>query len=183
MKNISPNSSLKIVFLLIIFSVLTIAPLSKAETIDLPDLQSRSNSGDREAQNLLGVRHFTGDGLPQNNLKAAELFTRSARQGLSKAQFNLAYMHHKGIGLNQDYTKACVWYKAAAEQGHNEAQESLDSLKQYMTSAKLQEVSRLTAQIPTNTVIARNSHQTNPKKTAPEALQQWLNTIQPAAGK
>ncbi len=91
-------------------------------------------------------------------------------------------MHHTGIGLNQDYTKACVWYTAAADQGHSEAQEVLDSLLRYMNSEKLQEVSRLTAQIPTNAVIARNSQQTNSSRTDPEALQRWLNTIQPAAG-
>jgi TPR repeat protein len=157
MKNISSALSLNIVFLVVLFSFFTLPPFADAGTIDLAELQSRSNSGDKEAQNLLAVRYFTGDGLPQDNLKAAELFTRSARQGLAKAQFNLAYLHHKGLGLSQDYTKACVWYKAAADQGHSEAQESLDSLQRFMSSAKLAEVSRLTAQILTNEVLARNN--------------------------
>jgi len=113
---------------------------------DLYALEAASANGDKEAQNLLALRYYKGDGVPQDNAQAAILFKRAARQGLRKAQFNLAYMYHHGIGLPQDYNMACVWYKAAADQGHSEARKALNRLLQYSSNANLQEIDQLYAE-------------------------------------
>ena len=59
-----------------------------------------------------------GEGVEQNDVKAAEWYIKAAKQGNVSAQFNLALMYENGQGVEQSHTKAAEWYLKAAEQGH-----------------------------------------------------------------
>ncbi len=59
---------------------------------------------------------------------AAELFKKSAKQGIVEAQYNLAIIYASGKGVTQDYQQAATWYHKAAEQGHAQAQYNLGLL-------------------------------------------------------
>lgn len=154
---------------------------AQTEPESIAELQSRSDKGDREAQNLLGIKYYTGDGIPKNELQAAELFTRAARQGLKTAQFNLGYMYHQGLGVPQNYIQACVWYKAAADQGHSEARASFDYLKPYLSDENLDSITRLSSQIPAIAITAADENPDD-NQADPVRLGEWIKSIQPAAG-
>lgn len=169
-------------FFLSIFLTFSLMSYAQAEQTSLAELQTKSANGDKESQNLLGVKYFTGNEVNKNELKAAELFTRAARQGLAKAQFNLGYMYHQGKGLTQDYMQACLWYKAAADQGHSEAAASYNSLEPYLDDAKREKIAHLSTQIPAHSVANTNERPSS-SSSDPVRLGDWIRSVQPAAGK
>lgn len=64
----------------------------------------------------------SGKGVPQNYSKAAELFTKSAKQGNVKSQQTLGLMYLKGDGVIQNSSKAIKWLTSAANQEDAKAQ-------------------------------------------------------------
>jgi hypothetical protein len=84
-----------------------------------------ADTGDREAQSLLGLMHFAGQGTPQSYPKAIIWLRKAAAQGEPKAQFKLVSMYANGQGFERDYQKAAMWYLIADSGGHPEAGKSL----------------------------------------------------------
>ncbi|MCQ2069689.1 MAG: sel1 repeat family protein [archaeon] len=80
-----------------------------------------AETGDPEAQNLLGIMYDEGDGVEQSFEKAVEWFTKAAEQGHIDAQFNLAEKYEKGEGVEKSLETAAEWYGAAAEQDDEDA--------------------------------------------------------------
>ena len=74
------------------------------------------------AQNNLGVMHYKGQGVPQNDAEAFRWYRLAADQGDATAQSNLGGMYEKGEGVPQNYVEAVKWYRVAAEQGYANAQ-------------------------------------------------------------
>lgn len=60
----------------------------------------------------LGYNYMTGQGLAQDDVKAAELFTASADQGNQYAQANLAMLYDQGRGVAQDIVRAVHWQRS-----------------------------------------------------------------------
>ena len=67
----------------------------------------------------------SGQGVPQNNSKAARWYQKAAEQGDSDAQKNLGDLYRRGEGVRQDAQEAVSWYQKAATQGHSRAQLNL----------------------------------------------------------
>jgi TPR repeat protein len=61
-------------------------------------LNSRAESGDREAQNNVGLCFQFGYGTAQDYGEAEVWFRRSAEGGLATAQFNLGGLYFEGMG-------------------------------------------------------------------------------------
>ncbi|MDR3293678.1 MAG: hypothetical protein LBT20_06215 [Clostridiales bacterium] len=78
----------------------------------------KAESGDAEAQLIVGVMNERGDGVPQNPEEAVKWYRRSATQGNADAQNTLGYAYETGRGVPQDYTEAAKWYEKAADQGN-----------------------------------------------------------------
>jgi TPR repeat protein len=73
----------------------------------------------------LGVRYYTGEGMPQDHREAARLFRLVADQGYAEAQNNLAICYAKGEGVPQNPSEAARYIRLAADQGHAQAQFNL----------------------------------------------------------
>jgi len=84
---------------------------TSSETIE--ELKQRAESGDAEAQYLLGSRHRNGFGVAADNEKAFRLLHASAQQGHALAQSDLGIML-SNIGEDK---KAAHWTEKAAKQG------------------------------------------------------------------
>lgn len=84
-----------------------------------------AESGDGEAQNLVGVLLESGKGTAQDFPQAMQWYQRSAEQGEKFGQFNLAQMYRTGRAGSPDLDKAVHYYALSAEQGYGEAQFSL----------------------------------------------------------
>jgi TPR repeat protein len=100
--------------------------------------------GDPEAQNYLGIRYESGDGIAQNTQKAAYWFRQAAEQGFPESQFRLGELYAQGNGVPQDARLAAEWWQQAATQGNVLAQSSLaeayakgDGVKQDYRAARL----------------------------------------------
>jgi TPR repeat protein len=72
-----------------------------------------------------GMRHYAGEGVPQNFSEAARLFRLAADLGHALAQFNIAVCYAKGEGVPQDFSEAARYARLAADQGHAHAQYSI----------------------------------------------------------
>ena len=92
---------------------------------EFEDTLKKAEQGDADAQSNLGFMYAKGQGVPQNNKKAAYWFTKAAEQGDASAQYNLGVMYDNGQGVHHDYKQAVYWWTMAAEQGDASAQFNL----------------------------------------------------------
>ena len=101
-------------------SVAHAAPEIKGERTSISLAQTRIEAyrGSPEAQYNLAILYYNGDGLVRNRTKAAEWFTKSAKQGLDRAQYNLGALYFSGLGLDRDYKVANTWFRLSAEQNY-----------------------------------------------------------------
>jgi TPR repeat protein len=76
---------------------------------------------DPAAQTNLGVMYDSGQGVPQDFVKASQMFQRGAAQGNAIAQCNLASMYFHGVGVEQNFEQALTLYTLSAEQGNQVA--------------------------------------------------------------
>ena len=79
-------------------------------------LQELAKTGDREAENNLGLCFEFGYGTAQDFREAAVWYLRAAKGGLGTAQFNLGGFYFEGKGVEKNFATAVMWYTRAAEQ-------------------------------------------------------------------
>jgi TPR repeat protein len=64
-----------------------------------------AESGDKVAQASLGLLYQTGQGVPKDQVRAVELFKRSAKQGYPFAFTALANSYYEGLGVEKAQKK------------------------------------------------------------------------------
>lgn len=84
-----------------------------------------ANSGNPQAQNMLGDSYYYGLGGSMNLQEAAKWYLRAAEQGYVDAQFKiaLAYLDGEGVAPNNDI--GLTWLLKAANNNHPDAQDAL----------------------------------------------------------
>lgn len=87
-----------------------------------------AESGDADAQFLLGVLYANGEGVAVDHAQALLWYARAAEQGHAGAQRNLARRFYFGEGVPQDYLTALAWFQRAAENGDAEAMASIGQM-------------------------------------------------------
>ena len=97
------------------------------EAVDL--FQKAADLGHSEAQLMLGMCYFNGDGIKRDYDEAVKWFRKAADQGNALAQYNLGVCYINGIGVNKDPAEAVKWYRKAAEQGYEPAEKALGKMK------------------------------------------------------
>ncbi len=90
----------------------------------------QAESGEANAQYVLGRRYYYGDGVIQDRKKAVAWQTRAADQGHAAAQYVLGLLYLAGEGVDQDSQHAVVWISRSAELGLAEAQYALGMMYQ-----------------------------------------------------
>ena len=91
-------------------------------------LEPFANSGDSDAQNLLGLLYLRGEGVARNPSEAARLFHVSADHGNKRSQFQLGRLLLEGVGVERDEVEAFRYFELSARQGVAPAQLALGSL-------------------------------------------------------
>ncbi len=88
-----------------------------------------AESGDPQAQFRLGMLHYLGRGVREDERQAFDWFQRAAKAGNIDAQYRLATLYTLRQGLPADTDDADIeaarWYFSAAARGHAEAQYAL----------------------------------------------------------
>jgi TPR repeat protein len=106
------------ILLVLACAFLTVRMFSQSSADEpFASLQKRADAGEAKAQNELGVRYRTGDGVEQDRVKAAELYRLAAKQGYAVAYFNLGTAFYNGDGVITNENAACKWFLLASEEG------------------------------------------------------------------
>lgn len=87
----------------------------------LAGLKSAATSGNRTAQDLMGVHYLANDVYA----KAAYWFQKSAQQGDTSAENHLGTMYRQGLGVQKNFITAIYWYQKSAAQGSADAADKL----------------------------------------------------------
>ena len=88
----------------------------------LETVRGIANSGNADAQLLLGIMYQMGVGGEEHQADAAYYFRMAAEQGIASAQTNLGKCYLAGDGVSEDNNKAFEWFEKAAKQGDAEGQ-------------------------------------------------------------
>ena len=106
------------------------------DAVTFAQLQQLAEKGNSVAQNALGLRYATGDGVKLNETEAALWFTKAAEQGSVVAQSKLGSLYWVGRGVPQDLNRAYFW-TVLARAGGDEASKALATvLSSHMTRAQ-----------------------------------------------
>jgi putative methionine-R-sulfoxide reductase with GAF domain len=87
------------------------------ETATLEQLQQMAEKGDPAAENVLGLRYATGEGLKLNEQEAVRWFTKAAEQGNVAAQSKLGSFYYSGRGVPENFNQAYFWIVLASANG------------------------------------------------------------------
>lgn len=86
----------------------------------LETVREIANSGNADAQLLVGIMYQMGVGGELHQTDAAYYFRMAAEQGLASAQTNLGKCYLAGDGVQEDDKKAFEWFEKAAK--HDDAE-------------------------------------------------------------
>ena len=101
-------------------------------------LRPAADSGNADAEELIGVMHAMGLGTPRDDLRAFEWYLRSSLKGHPGAQSGLGWYYELGRGLPApDLVRAYLWYALSAIGGDPDAPDSLDSVALKMTPEEI----------------------------------------------
>ena len=75
--------------------------------------QQKSNHGDVDAMNQLGIMYARGRGVIKDDGIALKWFRESALQGYPPAMVNLGTMYQLGMGGHRHYRRAYAWIRVA----------------------------------------------------------------------
>jgi TPR repeat protein len=103
-------------------------------------------SEDAESQFEWGQRFEKGEGVSQDDVRAAECYLKAAVQGHTAAQFSLGLLYGRGRGVSRNGASAQQWLRQAAEQGHPGAQYHL-GVHLYQDSKRLPQAQASEARI------------------------------------
>jgi hypothetical protein len=80
----------------------------------VPVFQRLAKIGHPEAQRLLGIAYYLGQGVPQDFERSLYWFEKSANQGCWTAYSGTATLYRDGKGTAVDLGKAYMWFNIAA---------------------------------------------------------------------
>ena len=110
---------------LLVLCALPAAAQEKAK-VNIEDLKTRSNAGERGATRQLAEMYYIGkDGVEQDFAEAARWYEKLAKQGDVRAQTTLGLMYSRGYGVKKDSQTAHRWWNFAAAQNDPGAQYNL----------------------------------------------------------
>ena len=96
------------------------SPAPDVETATVDQLRQMAESGNPDAENILGLRYFQGDeinGIRKDEQQAFHWFNRAAEHGSLKAQSKIGFLYRSGRGVPQDLNKAYFWAAVASARG------------------------------------------------------------------
>ncbi|MFM9016747.1 MAG: tetratricopeptide repeat protein [Verrucomicrobiota bacterium] len=105
------------------------SPLQARAQVVSPEVFTRADDGDLDAQITLAGCYGSGLGVPRNLALSAKWLGRAAEQGHPESQYRFGGLHYApanaSVGLPIDHSVAAEWFRRAAVQGHKWAQFSL----------------------------------------------------------
>jgi hypothetical protein len=125
-------------------------PISSSPLPDRPNYKTfasgsagrtTSKPADAETSWNLAMNYFRGNGVPKNDVLAAEYLKRAANLGDRRAEKALSHFYLQGVGVPRDYVRAYTWASIAQRQGADVAAD-LSTIRKRMTDADLRTAER-----------------------------------------
>jgi Sel1 repeat len=79
------------------------------------------DQGNADAQDILAVMYYVGQGVPQSRTEAIRLYRLAAEQGNAHAQDALGFAYQNGVGVQRDVSEAAKWFRKSADQDNIDA--------------------------------------------------------------
>jgi putative methionine-R-sulfoxide reductase with GAF domain len=105
------------------------------ETATVDQLKQLADKGDADAQNALGLRYASGDGVSQDEREAVSWFTKAAENGNVKAQVALGTRYWAGRGVEPSLREAYFWTVLARAAGDKNSKTFAELLASRMSRA------------------------------------------------
>lgn len=105
-------------FFLAIFSFCLITLSHADDSLNVDDLRQKAAMGNINAQIMLGLCYYKGEGVKQSYSLAKKWYFHAASAGNSNAQWRLGLMYSLGYGVNKNDATAVKWFRKSAEQGN-----------------------------------------------------------------
>lgn len=95
----------------------------RVETVDSPldALRLMAEQGNAAAQDNLGDRYLSGEGVTKDSAAAVRWYRAAAEQGRADAQTRLGLLYAQGEGVPRDEVEALAWFILAARGGDEDA--------------------------------------------------------------
>ncbi|MHA1571103.1 MAG: tetratricopeptide repeat protein [Alphaproteobacteria bacterium] len=104
----------------------------------MSELMPVAEAGDATAQELVGVLHALGLGVPQDRAKAFAWYLRAAQNGHAGAQSGVGWYYEVGLGgVPVDLVLAHTWYTVSAVGGDIDAAVSVTEVEKKMSSEQI----------------------------------------------
>ncbi|OQQ09880.1 hypothetical protein BK411_04820 [Vibrio splendidus] len=97
---------------------------------DVVQLLDEAYQGQLDAQLSVAYLYLSGEGVEQNDEKAAEWFVTAANNGSPEAQTQLGLMYISGSGVQASQAEAVTWIGMAAAQEYDPALDLLHWMSQ-----------------------------------------------------
>ncbi len=112
-------------------------PSAAVETASFDQLKQIAEKGDPVAENALGLRYATGEGVKLNESEAVRWFTKAAEQGNVAAQSKLGSIYFSGRGVAQDANRAYFWMVVARSSGDDASKTLSPFVRARLTRAQV----------------------------------------------
>ena len=105
-----------------------------------------ARSGNADAEELIGVMHAMGLGVPRDDARAFDWYLRAAMKGHPGAQSGIGWYYEVGRGLPApDFVRAYLWYTLSAIGGDPDAAVSQEEIAKRMTKAQIDKALEMVA--------------------------------------
>ncbi|WP_426174736.1 tetratricopeptide repeat protein [Massilia sp. TWR1-2-2] len=106
----------------------------------LKEVTPLAKAGHPDAQHLLGLMYYMGQGVERDYKQAMQWHRKAAMQGKADAQYVVGAMYYTGNSVPLDHKLAVSWFRKAAEQGHADAQYAIGLMYRYHQAGMPQDV-------------------------------------------
>ena len=132
---------------------------STLDSVSLDQLRLMAGRGDATAENALGLRYATGDGVKLSEFEAVRWFTKAAEQGNISAQSKLGSLYYSGRGVPQDLNRAYFWMVVASNCGDDASRALAPFVQARLSRAQA-------SSIESQAGLWLQQHRSNPKPAA-----------------
>lgn len=103
-----------------------------------------ARSGNADAEELIGVLHALGLGVPQDRERAFDWYLRSAMKGHPGAASGVGWYYEEGLGMpSPDLVRGYMWYVLSAIGGDPDAAISAEEIVKKMTPEEIARGNRM----------------------------------------
>lgn len=109
----------------VLIAIVIASGMTGCDKNNIVSIREKAEMGDLKAQDALGKKLCSGEGVVINFREAIIWFRKAAERGYKPAQAHLGRLYMYGLGIEQDEAEGLKWIRLAAENGDSDGQRYL----------------------------------------------------------